>query len=283
MRAEQLTAAVCEHGEGPVQSPRWSGPRWVDMLAGDVLELSPSGEVARRNVGSKVAAVVRPRRGAGWLVATERAVAMAGDDALDAELTSGPELWTDPGIRSNEGGCAPDGAFYLGTMAYDETPGAGTVHRIDPSGAVTTAVENVTISNGLGWSPDGARAYYVDTDIGRIDVFDWSADDGLTGRRPWAEVPGGPDGLTVDAEGGVWVATYWTGEVRRYDADGRLGAVVDLPARRATAVAFAGPGLDELIVTTSRLGLDDAGPGDGALFALREPGVRGLPVLEFGG
>ncbi|TDD71627.1 SMP-30/gluconolactonase/LRE family protein [Jiangella aurantiaca] len=282
MKAEQLTAAVCEHGEGPVHSPRWAGPRWVDMLAGDVLELSPSGEVARRNAG-KVAAVIRPRRGAGWLVATERAVALAGGDALDAPLAEGPELWADPGIRSNEGGCAPDGAFYLGTMAYDETPGAGTVHRIDPSGAVTAAVEHVTISNGLGWSPDGTRAYYVDTDTGRIDVFDWSADDGLTGRRAWADVPGGPDGLAVDAEGGVWVATYRTGEVRRYDADGRLDAVVDLPARRATAVAFTGAGLDELIVTTSRLGLDDAGTGDGALFVIREPGVRGLPLLEFGG
>ncbi len=283
MKAEQLTADVCEHGEGPVHSPRWAGPRWVDMLAGEVLELSPSGEVARRDVGSKVAAVVRPRRGAGWLVATERAVALADGDDLDAALTSGPELWTDTGIRSNEGGCAPDGAFYLGTMAYDETPGAGTVHRIDPSGAVTTAFGNVTVSNGLGWSPDGTRAYYVDTDTGRIDVFDWSGDDGMIGRRAWADVPGGPDGLTVDAEGGVWVATYRTGEVRRYDADGCLDAVVDLPVRRATAVAFTGAGLDQLIVTTSRLGLDDPGPGDGALFGIADPGVRGLPVLEFGG
>ncbi|PZF85139.1 SMP-30/gluconolactonase/LRE family protein [Jiangella anatolica] len=282
MKAEQLTAAVCEHGEGPVFSPRWAGPRWVDMLAGDVVELAPSGEVVRRHVGS-VAAIVRARRGGGWLVATERSVALADGDALDAELVSGPELWTDTGIRSNEGGCAPDGAFYLGTMAYDETPGAGTVYRIDAAGAVTTAIESVTISNGLGWSPDGTVAYYVDTDTGRIDAFDWSADGGLTGRRPWADVPGGPDGLTVDAEGGVWVATYWTGEVRRYDAGGRLDTVVDLPVQRATAVAFTGPDLDELIVTTSRLGLDDAGPGDGALFGIREPGVRGLPLAEYAG
>lgn len=283
MKAEQLTAAVCEHGEGPAYSPRWAGPRWVDMLAGELLELDASGEISRRRVG-EVAAVVRARRDGGWLVATQRAIALADGDGLDSPLAERPELWSDPGIRANDGGCSPDGAFYLGSMAYDETPGAGTLYRIDPTGAAGPVVEKVTVSNGLGWSPDGTRAYYVDTKTDRIDLFDWSADTGLTGRRPWTEVPGWPDGLAVDAEGGVWVATYLTGEVRHYDAGGSLDAVVELPVTHATAVAFTGPGLDELVVTTSRLGISvDDEPGAGALFVVREPGVRGLPLHEFGG
>jgi sugar lactone lactonase YvrE len=97
-------------------------------------------------------------------------------------------------------------------------------------------------------------------------------------------VPGDPDGLTVDAEGGVWIATYSTGEVRRYAADGTLDVIVHLPLTHATAVAFTGPDLDQLIVTTSRLGIDTAAePAAGALFVIREPGVRGLPLPEFGG
>ncbi|MBB5789532.1 SMP-30/gluconolactonase/LRE family protein [Jiangella mangrovi] len=283
MKAEQLTAAVCEHGEGPAYSPRWAGPRWVDMLAGELLELDGTGAIERRRVG-EVAAVVRARRDGGWVVATRRAIALAGGDALDAPLDERPELWNGDAVRANDGGCAPDGAFYLGSMAYDETPGAGTLYRIDPAGAAAPVVKGVTVSNGIGWSPDGTRAYYVDTTTDRIDVFDWSEATGLTGRRTWTEVPGWPDGLTVDAEGGVWVATYATGEVRRYDADGTLDAVVDLPVTHATAVAFTGPGLDQLIVTTSRLGIDTAAePAAGALFVIAEPGVRGLPLHEFGG
>ncbi|TDC48052.1 SMP-30/gluconolactonase/LRE family protein [Jiangella ureilytica] len=283
MKAEQLTAAVCEHGEGPAYSPRWAGPRWVDMLAGELLELDAAGEVARRRVG-EVAAVVRARRGGGWVVATQRAVALADGDALDSPLDERPQLWSDPGLRCNDGGCAPDGALYLGSMAYDETPAAGTLYRIDPDGTAAAAVEGVSVSNGIGWSPDGALAYYADTATGRIDVFDWSAETGLTGRRTWAEVPGDPDGLTIDAEGGVWIATYSTGEVRRYAADGGLDVIVHLPLTHATAVAFTGPDLDQLIVTTSRLGVDPAAePAAGALFVIREPGVRGLPLLEYGG
>lgn len=283
MKAEQLTAAVCEHGEGPAYSPRWAGPRWVDMLAGELLELDGSGEITRRRVG-EVAAVVRARRGGGWVVATQRAVALADGDALDSPLDERAELWSDPGLRCNDGGCAPDGALYLGSMAYDETPGAGTLYRIDPDGTATAAVEGVSISNGIGWSPDATLAYYADTATGRIDVFDWTAETGLTGRRTWAEVPGDPDGLTVDAEGGVWIATYSTGEVRRYAADGTLDVIVHLPLTHATAVAFTGPDLDQLIVTTSRLGIDTAAePAAGALFVIREPGVRGLPLPEFGG
>lgn len=284
MEAEQLTPALCHHGEGPAYSPRWAGPRWVDMLAGDILELRSDGDVARRHVG-QVAAIIRPRRRPGWLVAVERGIAVTDDDSLDASLGYARPLWTDPSIRSNEGGCDPDGNFYLGTMAFDATAGAGSLYRIDPDGRVSTVLESVTISNGIGWSPDGERAYYIDTGTGQIDVFDWSAQGGLRARRRWAPVPGGgADGLAVDAEGGVWVAVFGGSAVHRYDADGRLDAVVSLPVRQPTAVAFAGEGLTDLIVTTSRQGLGAAAePAAGALFVIRSPGVRGAPVHAYAG
>lgn len=288
MRADQLTEPIVDHGEGPVYSARWSGPRWVDLLAGDILQLGPDGTTARQHVGS-VAAMIRPRRGGGHVIAGERGLLLADDDALDAPVRALPEVWDTAGskgagVRMNEGGCDPAGNLYLGSMAYDGREGGGTLYRFGPDLAPVVAVPEVTISNGLEWSPDETLAYYVDTRTGRIDVFDWDAEGGLRNRRPLVEVDGegGPDGLTVDAEGGVWVALYGGWAVRRYTPQGRLDEVIEVPARQVTAVTFAGPALDQLIITTSRHGLgDDAGPA-GALFGAR-PGIRGRPVREFAG
>jgi sugar lactone lactonase YvrE len=182
----------------------------------------------------------------------------------------------------NEGGCDPDGRFYCGSMAYDKATGAGALYRLDPDGAVHRVLDGVTISNGLEWSPDGSMAYYVDTPTHRIDVFDYSSDAGLTGRRPFVSFEdGNPDGLTVDAEGGVWVALFGGGAVHRYTAEGRLDAVVELPTPQITACTLGGPELGRLFVTTSAEGGMDDGVA-GSLFAV-DVGVAGRPVREFAG
>jgi sugar lactone lactonase YvrE len=279
VRAEQLTGPVAHHGEGPVWSPSWGGLRWVDMVAGDVLSLAGDGGVSRRHV-SDVVAALRPRRGGGAVLAVERGFAL--EDA-DGALTVLDPVWADEGVRMNEGGCDPDGRFWCGSMAYDQRPGAAAMYRLDPDGSVHTAFEGLTVSNGLEWSPDGTLAYHNDTATYSIAVYDYDRAEGLTGRRVFAKLENRPDGLTVDAEGGVWVALSDGGAVRRYAPDGRLDAVIDLPVRKVTACAFGGARLDELFVTTSREGLD---PGDdspsGALFHT-VPGVTGLPVREFAG
>ncbi|UOY00669.1 SMP-30/gluconolactonase/LRE family protein [Blastococcus sp. PRF04-17] len=281
MRAEQVTGPVAHHAEGPVWSPSWGGLRWVDMLAGDVLALDPDGTVRRRSVGT-VAAALRPRRGGGAVIALERGFAL--EDA-DGSLTPLDPVWSGDDVRMNEGGCDPDGRFWCGSMAYDQRPGGGALYRLDPGGPVHRVLDGVTISNGLEWSPDGTLAYYDDTGTHRTDVFDYDPDAGLTNRRPFVDFgeDGNPDGLTVDAEGGVWVALFGGGAVHRYDPTGRLDAVVDVPAAQVTACTFGGERLDELFITTSRenLGPDDD-PQAGSLFRA-EVGVRGLPVREFAG
>ncbi|RVX41706.1 sugar lactone lactonase YvrE [Nonomuraea polychroma] len=276
-----VTDPVAEHGEGPVWSSRWGGLRWVDMLAGDVLALDAQGAVRRRHVGA-VAAVVRPRTSGGYLVAAERELLLSDSDDLDAPLRSLGEAWTDPSIRMNEGGCDPDGRFYIGSMAYDSAPGRGSFYVTEPGGTLRVVLPEVTISNGFDFSPDGALAYYADTETGRVDVLDYDPENGLGARRPFAVVDpaqGAPDGLTVDAEGGVWVALWQGGAVHRYDAGGRLDAVISLPVRKVTAVTFGGEHLDRLFITTSALDVDRAEqPEAGAVFAA-DPGVRGRPVL----
>lgn len=285
MHARQVTDPLTFHGEGPVFSPRWGGPRWVDMLAGDVLELDRDGGVRRFHAGS-VAAVIRPRRDGGHVIADARRILLADGDDLDAPLTPGPELWTDENIRMNEGGCDPAGAFYAGSVSYDHQPGVAALYRFGAAGTASIAVSGVTTSNGLEWSPDSSLAYYIDSGTRRVDLFDWDETRGLHGRRAFVRFgddDGDPDGLTVDADGGVWVAMFGAGEVRRYTADGRLDGIVELPVARVTAAAFAGDDLGELIVTTSRKGLDLPVEAEaGALFSVR-PGVSGQPVREYAG
>lgn len=277
--AEPVTDPIAHHGEGPVWHPSYAGVRWVDMLAGDILELADA-RVRRTHVGP-VAAAFRPRRGGGTVLAAERGLRL-----LDADLRPEHDLddiWTDPGIRFNDGGCMPDGTFWCGTMAYDERPGAGRLFRFAPDLGVQTVLTDVSISNGLGVSPDGTRAYYTDTPTDRVDVFDLAA--GPTTRRPFARIHGGghPDGLTVDAEGGVWVALWQGAAVHHYTADGRLDTVVRLPVTKVTACTFGDADLATLYITTSAEDVDRAAePLAGALFAVT-PGVRGLPVLEFAG
>ena len=279
IRAEQLTRAVAYHGEGPVWSERWGGLHFVDMLAGDVLSLEPDGTIGRRHVGD-IAAALRPRRGGGAVIGVERGFAL---EEPDGTITTLDELWSDPGVRMNEGACDPDGRFYCGSMAYDQAEGAASVYRLDPDGSVEVVLEGVTVSNGLDWSPDGSLAYYNDTATHRVTVFDYDREAGLTGGRVFVETPGRPDGLTVDVEGGVWVAQSDGGEVRRYSPTGELDAVVELPVKKVTACTFGGAALDELFITTSRENLGpDAEPAAGALFRA-QPGVRGLPVREFAG
>jgi sugar lactone lactonase YvrE len=279
--AERVTEAVAYHGEGPVWSESWGGLRWVDMLAGDVLSLDGDGTVRRRHVGD-VAAAVRPRRSGGAVIAVERGFTL--EDA-DGSLTPLEPAWSDDGVRMNEGGCDPDGRFWCGSMAYDRRPGGAALYRLDPDHSVHRVLEGVTISNGLEWSPDGSRAYYADTATHRVDVFDYDPGSGLTGRRPFVVLTDEerPDGLTVDAQGGVWVALNGSGAVHRYTPAGVVDGVVHLPTAKVTACTFGGRGLDQLFITTSREGMaPDDDPVAGSLFRA-DVGVPGLRVREFAG
>ncbi|OLS96331.1 gluconolactonase [Pseudonocardia sp. CNS-004] len=287
--AEQATAAVAHHGEGPVWHAGSRVLASVDMLRGDLLTVAlphagpDPAEVHRRHVGTVLAAL-RPRAAGGWVVALERGFGFLDEPGSAGTGPARPldELWTDPTVRMNDGGCDPAGAFWCGSMGYDAAPGRGRLFRLARDGSVTTMLTDVTISNGLCWTADGSRAYYVDTPTGRVDVLDVDlAAPAVVGREPFVEVEGGaPDGLTVDAEGGVWVALWGGSAVHRYTADGTLDAVVRLPTTHPTACAFAGPDLDELWITTSQQGAGVTDGRAGALYRCR-PGVRGIEPLPY--
>lgn len=287
MKAEQVTATVTWHGEGPFWDDAGQRLLVVDMLAGAVVDLASFEQPRRHDVGSPVAAVIRRRRQGGFIVATEHGFALFDEHfALVRRL---PDLLDDPAIRLNEGGCDPAGRFYIGSMAYDQAPGAAAVYRLDADGSTHTVLAGVTISNGLQWSPDGTLAYYIDTPTRRVDVFDVDPADGsLHDRRPFVrladDVAGSPDGMTIDAEGGLWVVLWGGGAVRRFDPSGALTEIVDVPGvSHTSAAAFGGPDLDTLYVTSSRQHLPDGvEPEAGAVFAVR-PGVRGTVLPAYAG
>ena len=195
--------------------------------------------------------------------------------------------FTDPLCRMNDGGADRQGRFFCGSMAYDMISPRGALYRLDPGGTVSAVLQGVTISNGIAWSADGERMFYIDSATQRVDVFDYDCAAGVPREpRPVAVISpedGMPDGMALDAEGGIWVALWGGRSVRRYRADGGLDAVIELPADLVTACAFGGDDLGELFITTSRMDLAPSDqPAAGAVFAVR-PGVRGLPTGVFAG
>ncbi|MGI8456782.1 MAG: SMP-30/gluconolactonase/LRE family protein [Propionibacteriaceae bacterium] len=281
--ADRFTTPCTFHGEGPFWDAVNQRLLLVDMLAGAVVEVDAVGSTQRRQLAT-VTAALRARRGGGYVLATESGFVLLGPDL--GEQTVLPPVFTDPRLRMNDGGCDPQGRFYCGTMAYDQTPGAGTLYRLDPDGSVHVTLREVSISNGLQWNGAGDAVFYADTPTGRIDRFEFDPTSAaFTGRRSFAEIAGGgsPDGMAIDADDGVWVALWGGGAVHRYDRDGRLDLVVDLPVSKVTACAFGGPELDALFITTSRQGLE---PGDepdaGAVFRFAA-GVRGAPQHAYAG
>ena len=271
---------MCTLGEGPVWDARDQSLYWVDIPEGRVHRLAADGSLSNWDTGQPVGAVVP--RASGGLVVAVRDGFMALDPVSGA-LTMLAEVEMDqPGNRMNDGSCDRAGRFFAGTMAFDESPEAGALYRLDPDLTVTTLLTGVGISNGIGWSPDEQLMYYIDSPAHQVDVLDYDAATGqIGGRRPFKVVGEGeivPDGLTVDAEGGVWVAVWEGYALLHLDPGGQLIETVDLPAARVTSCAFGGPDLDRLYITTA----DGPGESGGALFVC-EPGVTGQPSHPFRG
>jgi sugar lactone lactonase YvrE len=281
MTVDVVLAAGARLAEGPVWDARTNRLRWVDILLGRVHRFDPvTGADEFFEVGEDVGTVA-VRRGGGLVLATRTGLVTCGDDGADRTVLH--PLHTEPDGRSNDGKADPWGRFWAGTMV--EGPGTGgALYRLDQDGALHTMVTGVGCSNGLGWSPDGRTMYYVDTPTHGLDAFDHDPATGaISGRRRLATIDRGmPDGLTVDAEGCVWVALWDGWGLQRYSPSGSLLSTVDVPAQRVTSCAFGGADLSTLYITSAREGLSPPSEHAGSLFAL-DPGVTGLPAGEWAG
>jgi len=284
--AELVLDAQARLGEGPVWSRSEEVLYWVDIDLGRVHRFDPArGADEHLDVGEPVGAVA-PRSGGGLVFALRSGFAISDSWPEQPRLLAPVEKdRTD--TRMNDGACDTHGRFWAGTMHARSAPEQGTLYRLDPTGAVTAMLRDVTISNGVGWSPDDTTMYYVDTPTGGIDAFDFDAERGaIANRRRLIDVEpeaGQPDGLVVDREGCLWAALWEGWAVRRYAPDGHLVGVVDVPVARVTKCAFGGPALDRLYITTASPDLPAPDqPHAGGLF-LAAPDVAGLPPTPFAG
>ncbi|MFE6195201.1 SMP-30/gluconolactonase/LRE family protein [Streptomyces sp. NPDC057838] len=277
---EVAVRAEAELGEGPTWDAAAGRLLWIDILGSRLHTYDPvTGRRTVRRTEQHIGAV-KPRAGGGLVLNLRDGIGLLDPDGGFRWLHREPV----PGRRANDAAVAPDGALWAGTMRYDEAPGGGTLARVGGDGSVEVVLDDVTVSNGTGWSPDGRLMYYIDTPTRRIDVFD-HADGRVSGRRTLAEIEEGagfPDGLTVDADGCVWVALWEGAAVRRYTPQGRLDRVIELPVPLVTACAFGGAGLDDLYITTARVGLSEPPALAGSLFVVPGAG-KGLAQPAFAG
>lgn len=284
--AEQFTTSFAHHGEGPFWDPRSNRLLCMDVLAGMVVAVDPDGALYRYPVPSRVATVIRRRKSSGFVIGTEHGLVVADDELATFELFA--EVTTDAGVRTNDGGCDPLGSFVIGTMSYHEESGAGTVYRITADHGVSELLAPVSISNGVQWSADGTKVFYVDTPTQRVDVFDFEPTTGAwSGRRAHIHIdhPAGfPDGMAIDEDDGLWVALWGAGAVVHYDRHGQLVDTITVPGvSQVSSCAFGGIDRTDLFITTSRQGLDpDREPNAGAVFRVTTP-VRGAVQAEFAG
>lgn len=284
MRNEAWSTDRFELGEGL----RLQGPNllMVDILTGRLLRLDPrlpgpAEVLVDLDVPLGAVAPVRDRPGT-YVAAAGTGVALIAEGDRPRWLAR-PEDGAATPMRMNDGCCDPRGRFWAGSMAYDGTPGAGSLYRADPEGGVTRVLEGYTIPNGPAFTADGARMYLADSAAGRIDAYEVSATGEPAARSVFAHVDGGnPDGMQVDSEGHLWVAVWGAGRVHRYDPDGTLERVVALPAAQPTSVCVVDDPEPRLFVTSATIGLSRPGPFDGALFSVPVD-VGAPPVRHFGG
>jgi len=270
---------------------RWDAQRGellrVDIAAGHVFRdrIADDGglmPIRTYRLPGTVGAVAPVDGDRGWLLAANRGFAILQPDGafrVIAEVAS-------EGSRMNDGAADPQGRFWAGTVA--DRPGAAVLSRLERDGRVDVMLDGLTTSNGIGWSPDARTMYLADSGPHVIHAFDFDGDAGTISRsRVVVEVPdevGTPDGLTVDAEGDLWVAIWGGGRVHRYSPAGDLRQVLDVPAAQTTSCAFAGPGLHRLYVTTATEDWTDderrADPRAGLVYRF-ETDATGRPANPF--
>jgi len=286
------TAAVfdnrrCSLGEGPVWDPASGRVFWVDILSQKVRwKRLADGEKGEFDMPSHVGAFL-PGEGATWWAFLVDGVYRFDEGSGDLELFavfphSLPPVSGVAQMRANDATVSPWGDVLCGTMPYNPEafPCAGNLYLFNGRD-LTPVLSNVTISNGIGWSRDQSKMFFVDTPTGRVDQFDVDEAGRLDNRRVFATIDstlGFPDGLAVDNEGFVWVALWAGGRIQRLAPDGSLAGFIELPCRQVTSCAFVGEDLETLIITTAAID-DDANDAAGVTYFFKAP-TAGVPSFR---
>ncbi len=288
---EVVTKHYCLLGEGPVWDNRQKRIFWIDILNGEVHYFYPDSNLHRIcKLGQLLGAIALKRPG-GLIAAMKHGFA-----TIDLEKGTIQSLATVethlPDNRFNDGKCDPAGRFWAGTMSISNTPHTGSLYVLEKDFTVNTKIIGVTCSNGLAWSPDHKTLYYIDTPTRNVVAYNYDIINGnITDGRIVISIPKGkgyPDGMTIDTEGMLWIALWDGWKVIRYNPyTGRQLCQIILPVSQVTSCVFGGDAMEDLYITSARVGLLEsdlkAQPLAGSLFVIKKSGFKGMNGFEFDG
>ncbi len=258
IEVEHLLSSGNKLGEGPLWHAREKALYWVDIEGECFYRLFPdTGKQDTYHVGQPVGCLAF-RASGGLVLALRDGLGFWDFESQIFQLVINPEEGRQ-NARFNDGRIDRQGRFWAGTLGEDER---SCLYRLDPDGSIHVMETGITISNGIGWSPDDQTMYYTDSPLRVIYAYDFdSASGAIKNRRPFVQVPEGegfPDGLAVDSEGFIWSA-HWDGwRITRYDPGGKVERVIPLPVQRPTSCTFGGPKLNQLYITSAWTGLSEA-------------------------
>jgi len=289
-QVELVLDAQAELGEGIFWHPTEKCLYWLDIEGRSFNKFDPK---TRINISEQL-----DRRVGCVVPTTENSFLFAGEGGIE-EYWAETEEWAflanpekeKPSNRFNDGKASPDGRFWFGSLNMNHEKNQAAFYVMEHDGTVRKILDGLTNSNGIGWSPDGKTLYHIDTPTRQVSAFDYDAELGeIRNRRVIVQFPesleyGYPDGMTVDAEGMLWIAHWGGSRVTRWNpASGEMLAAVKIPATQVTSVAFGGEKLDTLYITTARRTLTpETLRGQayaGGIFAVT-PNVIGLPINFF--
>jgi sugar lactone lactonase YvrE len=288
--AELIIPAKAILGEGPCWDTETGVLYWVNILDKKVNIYDPRTGNNREIQLDQMVGTIVPRESGGLVTALQNGFYFLDPDTEKLTPIHDPEAGK-PENRFNDGKCDPYGRFWAGTMSLSEESRQGSLYCLDTDLKVTSKQENLTISNGLAWSPNHKYMYLIDTPTKKVTRFDYDLDTGHIENSvevvSFPEGIGAPDGMTIDEEGMLWVAHWGGAQISRWDpATGKQLSSIPIPALNVTSCTFGGENLDELYVTTARNKTTEEDlkrfPEAGGVFKVR-PGVKGLPAYTFKG
>lgn len=286
---EVVVNHCCLLGEGPVWDHANKSICWVDILNGNIHEFCPAENKYRTIQVNEMIGAVALRTNGDFLAALKTGLAFINRTSGEVKLLHHPEIHL-PENRFNDGKCDPAGRFWIGTMSLAEEVGAGSLYMIERDLSHSVKIKDVTISNGMAWSPNRKTFFYIDTPTFKVVAYDYNIETGeITNRKVAINIPekeGSPDGMTIDTEGMLWIA-HWDGwQVARWNpfTEEKLLSIA-LPAACITSCTFGGENLQDVYITSASTGLTEKQreeqPLAGALFVVKNCGFHGLETVAF--
>lgn len=285
---ELVIDSKSELGEGAIWNYQTGELMWVN-IKGKILNFyNPATGFNKEMLTGQMVGTAVPTESGQVLVALQNGIYSLDPETGSKKLLTDPEA-DKPDNRFNDGKCDPAGRFWAGTLSLVGAKNAAALYRLDPDTSVHKMIDGVGISNGIVWSADQTKMYYIDTPTRKVMGYNYDNETGdISNPKVAVEIPngaGGPDGMTIDADGNLWVALWGGSAVACFNPEtGELIRKIEVPAKNVTSCAFGDDDLGTLYITTARESTSEEDlqrfPHAGGVFRTR-PGVKGVKAFFF--